>query len=106
MGNYSCYNCGKEFWTMRGERKHHENHECPRITPEMIKNSQEPYKRIMIEIYDVVPAIKKDRFMQSAKFEVRSSEDLENVEKKMIMEMKKLLNQNFNEYSKKDLHTQ
>lgn len=39
MGIYSCYNCGKEFWTLRGQRKHYEKFECPR-TPPVIKTGE------------------------------------------------------------------
>lgn len=98
LGNYSCYNCGKEFWTLGGLRKHSEKFQCPRITPEMIKAAQEPYRRIIIEIHDVVPVIDKDRFMESRRFEIRNSADLQKAEAKMIMEIKEMLKKNFNEY--------
>ena len=105
MGNYSCYNCGKEFWTIGGLRKHSEKFLCPKITPEMIKDAAEPFKRILITINDVIPAIKKDRFMESRRFEIRNSEDLEKAEPEIIMEIKKLLRKNFNEYHKENVFT-
>ena len=106
MGNYSCYNCGKEFWTLGGLRKHSEQHKCPKLTPGMIQRSAEPFRRILIEIHDVIPAIKKDRFMESRRFEIRNSEDLEKAEPEIVMEIKKLLRKNFNDYYQKDVFTQ
>ena len=80
MGNYRCYNCNKEFWTIGSQRNHF--WKCPAVTEEMKQDALKPYFRVISRIEYIQPSIKGDK--EDFQYSMRVTTKDRNYKEKLI----------------------